>query len=859
MDIGDSRAVRHGSRCNRVMWKGQTNFASIAVRAATMTLIMLTFLAISAPDVHAITLTLDPASRTDLTAGEYFTIDFVVNGSGAEPVDTFSLVMTCNPLIFEVVDADEGNFFTGGKVSPTKLIDATNGVLSYSIAHVGPPATGPGTAITTTFKFLGTPIADYISYDFEALDGGDQVLAETGLAPFGNGTPIPTDTPTNTNTPTITRTPVPGEIHGSKWEDLDGDGNWDGGESGLEGWIIYIDLDDDGERDAGEPFQTTGPDGSYSFTDLAPGTYILREELQHDWIQTHPTDMAPAGAAGASAMQVQQLKEAITTTASDVPISICGETGQPLDGQILPQTVESEPLINMDDFRSDPRFTGVDGSGYAAVILDTGIDLNHPFFGPDGNSDGVADRIVYHYDFADGDADASDNNGHGSNVSSIVASEDTTYTGMAPAVDIIHLKVFTDSGSGNFAYVEDALQWVVDNGAAYNVASINMSLSDPNNNYSAAGSYSYGIGDELAALAAMDIVVSSSSGNHFYTFGSEQGVGYPSADPNSLSIGAVYDASTGGWSYSSGAVAYSSGPDRICPFSQRHAVLTTVMAPGAPITGANQSGGTVTYHGTSQSSPHIAGITVLAQQLAQQTIGRRLSGVEFADLMQSAAVTINDGDDEDDNVTNTGLDFPRVDMLALGEAILALAASPAHTVELSAGQTVYGIDFGNQDQSPELTPTATDTITQTDTPTSTYTPTFTATNTLTHTPTPTDTPADTATFTYTSTDTATYTPTDTATYTPTFTNTFTATDTPTDTPTSTSTPTVTDTPIVNPCAGCDSNGDGAVNFSDLSAFSISWGKSCGDPEYWAGFDVNADCTINFSDLSYFSSCWGESW
>jgi hypothetical protein len=93
----------------------------------------------------------------------------------------------------------------------------------------------------------------------------------------------------------------------------------------------------------------------------------------------------------------------------------------------------------------------------------------------------VSDRIVYQYDFADGDADASDVDGHGSNVSSIVASSDSIHTGMAPDADIIHLKVFGDDGGGNFAYVESALQWVVENAATYNIASVNMSLGDTAN------------------------------------------------------------------------------------------------------------------------------------------------------------------------------------------------------------------------------------------------------------------------------------------------------------------------------------------------------------------------------------------
>ena len=155
---------------------------------------------------------------------------------------------------------------------------------------------------------------------------------------------------------------------------------------------------------------------------------------------------------------------------------------QPLanaDDGVTPSTAESIPLINMDDFRADERFDGIDGSGFAVAVLDTGIDVDHPFFGPDLDSDGIADRIVYQWDFADGDDDASDFDGHGSNVTSIVAgSPDPTFPsypgGMATGADIIHLKVFEDTGDGYFSYIESALQWVVANAATYNIASVNM-------------------------------------------------------------------------------------------------------------------------------------------------------------------------------------------------------------------------------------------------------------------------------------------------------------------------------------------------------------------------------------------------
>jgi hypothetical protein len=197
----------------------------------------------------------------------------------------------------------------------------------------------------------------------------------------------------------------------------------------------------------------------------------------------------------------------------------------------------------------------------------------------------------------------------------------------------------------------------------------------------------------------MDVITVAAAGNAFYTFSSAVGVAYPAADPYALAVGAVYDANIGGVSYSSGAQAYSTAADRVAPFSQRHSTMMDILAPGAAITGANASGGSSTYQGTSQAAPHVAGAAVLAQQLAIQTLGRRLTFDEFRQLMIDSADLVNDGDDENDNVTNTNASYPRLDMQALGEAVLALApGSPAgqQTVTLTANQSVSGINFASQ-------------------------------------------------------------------------------------------------------------------------------------------------------------------
>ena len=83
---------------------------------------------------------------------------------------------------------------------------------------------------------------------------------------------------------------LPGELSGSKWNDLDADGVRDVGESGLEGWTIYLDDNGNGVLDDGEISTVTDADGNYSFTDLDAGSYVVAEVLQPGWEQTHPTD-----------------------------------------------------------------------------------------------------------------------------------------------------------------------------------------------------------------------------------------------------------------------------------------------------------------------------------------------------------------------------------------------------------------------------------------------------------------------------------------------------------------------------------------------------------------------------------------
>jgi hypothetical protein len=87
-----------------------------------------------------------------------------------------------------------------------------------------------------------------------------------------------------------------GSIRANKYHDHNGNGVDDGaGDEPLSGWTLFIDSNEDGDHDGGEPSGVTDASGEVLFSDVIAGTYQVCEVLDDDpgddhegWINTDP-------------------------------------------------------------------------------------------------------------------------------------------------------------------------------------------------------------------------------------------------------------------------------------------------------------------------------------------------------------------------------------------------------------------------------------------------------------------------------------------------------------------------------------------------------------------------------------------
>jgi hypothetical protein len=83
-------------------------------------------------------------------------------------------------------------------------------------------------------------------------------------------------------------TEAPASIDGVVFQDSNLDGLHQAGEPGVERAVVYLDANNSGEFDQGEPSAVTGADGHYAFSDVRAGTQHVRLASLEGWAQYSP-------------------------------------------------------------------------------------------------------------------------------------------------------------------------------------------------------------------------------------------------------------------------------------------------------------------------------------------------------------------------------------------------------------------------------------------------------------------------------------------------------------------------------------------------------------------------------------------
>jgi len=225
---------------------------------------------------------------------------------------------------------------------------------------------------------------------------------------------------------------------------------------------------------------------------------------------------------------------------------------------------------------------GATGRGITVAVLDTGVAYENRW--ADGTMYALApdlDHVWFQapYDFVNDDSHANDDNGHGTQMTTLIAGFGGAF-GFAPNVSIMPVKVLDADKVGTELELVEGIHWAVDNGADV----INLSLTLPVDYPPSA------LLDEAVAYAlSRGIVVVAATGND----GAEQ-VPWPAAFPGVVAVGAsaLDDVSSCSGSHLADYTNRSSRLDVALP-SGTHgrdtdgdgypdAAVSMTFAPGAP-------------------------------------------------------------------------------------------------------------------------------------------------------------------------------------------------------------------------------------------------------------------------------------
>jgi len=297
------------------------------------------------------------------------------------------------------------------------------------------------------------------------------------------------------------------------------------------------------------------------------------------------------------------LKQISTKQGLDALLATAGVKAVYLNEKMHFGLAESLNLINQPSVKAvgndNPAYLG---TGATVAVIDSGLDISNAAFSPcTGVNTPTSCRIVASNSFA---AAPTTDHSHGNNVSAIVL-------GVAPNAKIAALNVFDSSNGASVSDIIAAINWSISNRTSLNIVAINMSLGG-STKYSSTCSNDWST-KPIANAKKAGISVVVAAGNSAFT----DGLTSPACAPEAISVGAVYDSNAGSQTWATSPICSDSttSADKVTCFSNSASYLT-MLAPGANITAAG-----LTYGGTSQAAPHVAGaVAVLRAAFPSETL-----------------------------------------------------------------------------------------------------------------------------------------------------------------------------------------------------------------------------------------------
>jgi serine protease AprX len=247
--------------------------------------------------------------------------------------------------------------------------------------------------------------------------------------------------------------------------------------------------------------------------------------------------------------------------------------------------------------------SGYKGTGIGVALIDSGVNTH-----PDLLTTGLLplSRVVYNQSFVPGNSSAADQYGHGTHIAGLIAGDglsstgplySRTFTGIAPAANLVNLRVLDANGQATDSEVIAAIDRAISLKSTFNIRVMNLSLGR-----AVFESYKQDplcIAVEQAWKKGIVVVVAAGNNGRYLPTDGYATVTSPGNDPYVITVGSMKPMGTPQRTDDLIASYSSKGPTVV-----DHIVKPDIVAPGNLLVSTETSGTTLYNTETSNLVPY---------------------------------------------------------------------------------------------------------------------------------------------------------------------------------------------------------------------------------------------------------------